>query len=71
VCDNLTLVLEDGTTKGTIVLYDATGNIVSRNTWPAGSTTLQLDLRNVQSGFYVAELISANERRTVRVVKMQ
>lgn len=71
VCDNLTLVLEDGTTKGTVVLYDATGNIVLRSTWPAGSTTLQLDLRIVQSGFYVAELISANERRTVRVVKMQ
>ena len=31
---------------------------------------LQVDMLNVQSGFYLAELISGNERHTVCMVKM-
>lgn len=71
VIDHLTLVRPQAATKATVVLHDATGGVVSRSTWPAGTTTLQVDMRNVQCGFYLVELSTPDDRRTVRVVKIQ
>ncbi len=71
VTDILTLVLSNATTKGAVVLYDATGSVISRSTWPAGTAKLQVDMRNLQSGLYMAEMTTDSERSTVRVVKVQ
>ncbi len=56
---------------GDVVLYDATGAVVRRMTWPAGCTSLQLDLRALEEGIYFVELVMQEGRNTARVVRLR
>lgn len=68
--DRVTLTLSQPA-QGDMALYDATGAVVQRKTWPAGSTSMSLDLRALEEGIYFVELVTTEGRHTVRVVRMQ
>lgn len=54
-----------------IRLFDATGRMLERSTWSAGTTRTQIDVSGLRSGVYVIDLVDAEgrpvHRRTVAV----
>lgn len=54
-----------------IDVLDAMGRRVLTGTWPAGGTTMQLDLSTVEDGSYLILLSGPDARQTLRVIKAE
>ncbi|MBK9512923.1 MAG: T9SS type A sorting domain-containing protein [Flavobacteriales bacterium] len=52
-----------------VTVLDAMGRTVHTSTWPAGRSTVDLDLTNVEDGAYLVVLNGADVQRTLRVIK--
>lgn len=54
-----------------INVLDAMGRLVLSRTWPAGRSTLQLDLSAVEEGTYLVLVSGADGRHALRVIKAE
>ena len=47
----------------------STGRLIQTGSWPAGASTLDMDLGGVVPGIYQIEVVSGRDRLTVRMIK--
>jgi len=52
-----------------VTVLDAMGRTVHTSTWPAGRSTVDLDLTHVEDGAYLVVLTGVDVQRTLRVIK--
>ena len=52
-------------------VLDAMGRLVLSRTWPAGRSTMQLDLAALEEGTYLVLLSGPDGRHALRVIKAE